>query len=128
MASLNGLGLTGWRMLVGRALELAQLLKGRIEALENCKVLNLETAGPSVVWWVLPKGRNAKDIFQRAVNGQLSPEKFAHYAAEVRRLFEKREKAMDPQLKPAQFHNSIGYARRLGPASVESGVFPSEDR
>ncbi len=110
MASLNGLGLTGWRMLVGRALELAQLLKGRIEALENCKVLNLETAGPSVVWWVLPKGRNAKDIFQRAVNGQLSPEKFAHYAAEVRRLFEKREKAMDPQQDARlSFTNSIGY-------------------
>ncbi len=110
MASLNGLGLTGWRMLVGRALELAHLLKGRIEALDNCKVLNLETAGPSVVWWVLPKGRNAKDIFQRAVNGQLSPEKFAHYAAEVRRLFEKREKAMDPrQDARLSLTNSIGY-------------------
>jgi L-2,4-diaminobutyrate decarboxylase len=110
MASLNGLGLTGWQMLVGRALELAQLLKRRIEALDNCKVLNLETAGPSVVWWVLPKGRNAKDIFQRAVAGELPPEKFARYAAEVRGLFEKREKAMDPTLDARlSFTSSIGY-------------------
>ncbi len=110
MASLNGLGLTGWRMLVGRALELAETLKRRIEALDNCKVLNLETCGPSVVWWVLPKGRNAKEIFQRVVAGQLPPEKFAHYAAEVRRLFEKREKAMDPMLDARlSFTSSIGY-------------------
>lgn len=110
MASLNGLGLTGWRMLVGRALELAQTLKRRIEQLDYCKVLNLETAGPSVVWWVLPQGRNAKDIFHRAVSGQLSPAKFADYAAEVRRLFEKREKAMDPRLDARlSFTSSIGY-------------------
>lgn len=110
MASLNGLGLTGWRMLVGRALELAATLKRRIEALDNCKVLNLETCGPSVVWWVLPKGRNAKEIFQRAVAGQLPAEKYAHYAAEVRRLFEKREKAIEPMLDARlSFTNSVGY-------------------
>ena len=57
-----------------------------------------------------PKGRNTKDIFQRAVTGQLPPEKFAHYAAEVRRLFEKREKAMDPMLDARlSFTSSIGY-------------------
>lgn len=110
IASLNGLGLTGWQMLVARALELAGILKRRLEALDNCKVLNPGTCGPSVVWWVLPKGRNAKEIFARAEAGELSPEQFARYAAEIRRLFEKREKSMDPsQDAKLSFTTSIGY-------------------
>ena len=98
MASLNGIGLSGWQMLVARALELGQVLKARLEQLEYCQVLNRDTPGPSVVWWVLPKGRNAREIFQRMVEGQLPADRFAGYAAEIRRLFEKREKAMDPAL------------------------------
>lgn len=110
MASLNGIGLTGWQMLVARALELAETLKRRLEALEYCKVLNLETTGPSVVWWVLPKGRNAKEIFQRAEGGQLGADKFERYRAEIRRLFEKREKSMDPKVDARlSFTNSFGY-------------------
>lgn len=110
MASLNGLGLTGWQMLVARSLELAQKLKERLEKLEYCKVLNPETCGPSVVWWVLPKGRDAKEIFARAEAGQLPAGKFDRYAAEIRRLFEKREKTLDPALDARlSFTTSIGY-------------------
>jgi glutamate/tyrosine decarboxylase-like PLP-dependent enzyme len=98
MASLNGIGLAGWQLLVARALELAEDLKQRLERLDYCKVLNLGTIGPSVVWWVLPKGRNAKEIYQRTIDGQMPEEKFARYAAEIRRLFEKREKNLDPRL------------------------------
>jgi glutamate/tyrosine decarboxylase-like PLP-dependent enzyme len=110
MASLNGLGLTGWRMLVARSLELAWTLKRRLESLDYCMVLNPVTCGPSVVWWVLPKGRNAREIFARAEAGELSPEQFARYAAEIRRLFEKREKSMDPsQDAKLSFTTRIGY-------------------
>jgi hypothetical protein len=110
MASLNGLGLTGWQMLVARALQLARILKERLERFEYCKVLNLETSGPSVVWWVLPKGRNAKEIFARAESGELPPEKLARYGEEIRRLFEKREKDMDSALDARlSFTTSIGY-------------------
>jgi L-2,4-diaminobutyrate decarboxylase len=110
MASLNGIGLTGWQLLVARALELADGLKQRLEALDNCKVLNLETIGPSVVWWVLPKGRDAKEIYQRVVEGKLPPEKFARYADEVRHLFEKREKTLDPAVDARlSFTASIGH-------------------
>jgi glutamate/tyrosine decarboxylase-like PLP-dependent enzyme len=110
MASLNGLGLTGWQMLVARSLELAQTLKQRLEALDYCKVLNPDTCGPSVVWWVLPKGRNAKEIFARAEAGELAVEPFARYAAEIRRLFEKRERALDPALDAKlSFTTGIGY-------------------
>ena len=41
-----------------------------------------------MVWWVLPKGRNAKEVFRRMVDGQLPAEHFARYAAEIRRLVE----------------------------------------
>lgn len=110
MASLNAIGLNGWQLLVGRALELAQRLKQRLEALDYCKVLNLETLGPSVVWWVFPPGRNAKEIYQDLVEGRLSAEKYLHFAAEIRRLFEKREKAMDPAVDARiSFTTNIGH-------------------
>jgi glutamate/tyrosine decarboxylase-like PLP-dependent enzyme len=110
MASLNGLGLTGWQLLVTRALQLARRLKQRLERLDYCKVLNLETTGPSVVWWVLPKGRNARDIFARVQAGELPPEAFARYATEMRRLFDKREKDLDPAMDARlSFTTSIGY-------------------
>lgn len=110
MASLNGIGLTGWQLLVARALELAAQLKQRLEALDYCKVLNLETNGPSVVWWVLPKGRDAKRIFQQVTTGQLTPDQFAPFAAEIHRLFDKREKTMDPALDARlSFTTSVGH-------------------
>lgn len=110
MASLNAIGLTGWQLLIARSLELAQRLKDRLEALDHCKVLNLGTTGPGVVWWVLPKGRNAKEIFARLEAGDLPPEKFAGYAAEIRRLFDKRQESMDPALDARlSFTTSIGY-------------------
>jgi dienelactone hydrolase len=78
--------------------------------LDYCKVLNLDTLGPSVVWWVFPQGRNAKEIFQQVMAGRLPVDKYAHYAAEVQRLFEKREKAMDPALDARlSFTTNIGH-------------------
>jgi glutamate/tyrosine decarboxylase-like PLP-dependent enzyme len=110
MASLNGIGLIGWQLLVARALELAQRLKQRLEQLEYCKVLNLETIGPSVVWWVFPQGRNAKEIYHQVMEGKLPPEKYAQFTSEIQRLFERREKDMDPQLDARlSYTTSIGH-------------------
>jgi len=110
MASLNGIGLTGWQLLVARSLELSQKLKLRLEELEYCKVLNLDTVGPSVVWWVLPKGRNADKIFQSVMAGDITPEDFAHYATEIHRLFDKRTKVMTPASDARlSFTTSIGH-------------------
>ena len=95
MASLDGIGLTGWAMLVGRSLELALRLKKRLAQLDYCKVLNMDTCSPSVNWWVLPKGRNAEEIYQRLVSGQLTEEQCLRYFSEIRRLYDKREKTMD---------------------------------
>jgi hypothetical protein len=81
-----------------------------LERLDYCKVLNADTCGPSVVWWVLPKGRNAKEIFARVEAGEMPPETFARYAGEMRHLFDKREKDLDPKLDARlSFTTSIGY-------------------
>lgn len=110
MASLNGIGLTGWQILVGHALEQAQRLKQKLAELEYCYVLNADTIGPSVAWWVLPKGRNAREIFARAEAGELSGAEFARYTEEVRRLYDKRDRAKDPtQDARLSFTTSIGY-------------------
>ncbi|HBE68352.1 MAG TPA: hypothetical protein DDW52_09415 [Planctomycetaceae bacterium] len=96
MASLNGIGLSGYRMLVANAMERARQLKEKIEQLEYCKVLNFENPGPSVCWWVLPRGRDAKAIYDRIVAGDLPEEEIKQYQGEIRRLFIKRETSMNP--------------------------------
>lgn len=98
MASLNGIGLTGWRMLVAHSLELAERLKQGLEKLEYCRVLNRHTPGVSVNWWVLPKGRNAEEIYRKLVCGELPEEERQRYFGEIRRMLDKREKMMDPAL------------------------------
>lgn len=110
MASLNGIGLQGYQMLVAHALEMALYTKRQIEKLDYCKVLNMKCLGPSVVWWVLPKGRNAKQIYEDFVNGRVKPEDYKRYFYEVQRLFEKRKAAMDPK-KDARlsFTTCMGY-------------------
>lgn len=111
MASLNGLGLVGCQMLVANAIDLATTLKRRLEQLDHCKVLNLDTIGPSVVWWVLPRGRDAKALFDRLERGELDDELYHRTAAEVRRMFEKRASTLDP-MRDARlgFTTSIGYS------------------
>lgn len=110
VASLNGIGLTGWQMLVARSLELAQRLKDRLAQLDYCKVLNAGTHGPSVNWWVLPKGRNAEEIYQRMVRNELSQEQRERYVREIRHLFDKRLKTMDPALDARLgFTTNFGY-------------------
>jgi glutamate/tyrosine decarboxylase-like PLP-dependent enzyme len=110
IASLNGIGLTGWQMLLARSLELAHRLKTKLAKLEYCKVLNAGTPGASVNWWVFPKGRNAEAIYQQLVRNELSLEQRQRYLPEVRRLFDKRTKMMDPALDARLgFTTSFGY-------------------
>lgn len=110
MASLDAIGLCGWQMLVARSLEMAQRLKHRLSRLEYCKVLNMNTIGPNVNWWVLPKGRNAEEIYQKWNRNELSEEHIAVFGREVRQLFEKRLKMMNPALDARLgFTTSFGY-------------------
>ena len=49
-----------------------------------------------MVWWVLPHGRNANEIYQRIENGSLRADDCRRYFKEIQRLFEKREATLDP--------------------------------
>jgi glutamate/tyrosine decarboxylase-like PLP-dependent enzyme len=110
MASLDGIGLHGWQMLIARSLELAEYLKAKLARLDYCMVLNAETAGPTVVWWVLPKGRNAKQIYADLEAGHVTADDVDRYTAEVRRLFNKRVYAMDPAIDARlSLTTDIGY-------------------
>ncbi len=111
MASLNGIGLTGYRMLIAGAMWRAYQLKQRIEALPFCKVLNLDNPGPSVCWWVLPRGRDAKQIYADITSGKLPEAERVQYLSEVARLFKKREAAMDERTDARlSFTRSLGYS------------------
>lgn len=110
VASLNAIGLTGWQMLIARSLELAQRLKDRLSKLDYCRVLNAGTCGATVNWWVFPKGRNAEEIYQQLLRNQLSIEQRNRYFPEIRRLFDKRTKMMDPTLDARLgFTSSFGF-------------------
>lgn len=110
MASLNGIGLNGYRMLVAHAMEKARQLKERIERLEFCKVLNFDNPGPNVCWWVLPRGRDAKGIFERLERNELAPEERTQYLKEVARLYSKREAMLDPAIDARlSFTRNVGY-------------------
>lgn len=110
MASLNGIGLNGYRLLVANAIEKAHQLKQRIEQFDFCKVLNPDTPGPSVCWWVLPRGRNAKQIFERLENGDLPEDEREQYFKEIKRLYNKREAMMDrSQDARLSFTTNVGY-------------------
>lgn len=110
MASLNSIGLTGWQMLTARSIELAERLKHGLLKFDFCRVLNLGTVGASVNWWVLPKGRNGTEIFERLQAGTLTEEQRTRYFAEVRRMFEKREKMIDEAIDPQLgFTTNYGY-------------------
>jgi L-2,4-diaminobutyrate decarboxylase len=110
IASLNGIGLTGWQMLLARSLELAQRLKDRLAKIEYCKVLNEGTTGATVNWWVLPKGRNAEDIYQKLIKNELTADQWKRYCPEIRQLFDKRLKMLDHELDARLgFTTSYGY-------------------
>jgi L-2,4-diaminobutyrate decarboxylase len=110
MASLNSIGLTGWQMLTARSIELAERLKQGLLKLDFCRVLNLGTVGASVNWWVLPKGRDGNEIFERLQAGTLTEEQRTRYFGEVRRMYEMREKMIDAANDPKLgFTTNYGY-------------------
>ncbi len=131
MASLNGIGLRGYQVLLVHALEMAALLKKRISKLEYCKVLNVDTPGTTVVWWVLPKGRNAEDIFDRLERGELSNAERERYFREIRHLFDKRSTDLNPQIDARlSFTTAIGYSPQGVNIPAWKAVFfnPKTDR
>lgn len=110
MASLNGIGLKGYQILVAHSLEMTALLRKKLNSLEYCRVLNQHCMGPSVVWWVLPKGRNASQIYNRIISGELGEKEYSRYYNEIHRLFEKRKNSINPEIDASlSFTTSMGF-------------------
>lgn len=110
MASLNGIGLKGYQLLVAHALEMAAILKKKLSRLDNCHVINMDSLGPGVVWWVLPAGRNAEAIYKKMINGELSENEYSRYFSEIHRLFEKRKNGANPEKDALlSYTTSMGY-------------------
>ena len=109
VASLNGIGLIGYQALIIDALEKAGKLKKALNEIEHCAVLNNDTLGPSVAWWVLPKGRDAKKLLAQIENGELSEEKCQKYFEENHRLFNKRKATLD-----AKVDAQLSYTTNMG--------------
>jgi len=132
MASLNGIGLIGYQILVAHALEMADYLRKRLEELEYCMLLNPHSLGPHVVWWVLPKGRDARNIYERLVKGELDENSCARYFEEIKRLFHKRKHIASDHQKDAclSFTSSTGYEPNGIPLPAWKAVFfnPKTDR
>ena len=108
-ASLMAIGLVGYRRLVANALRMAALLKAKIEALEYCKVLNLDAIGPHVIWWVLPKGRDAKALYRQLLAGDLRREEAERHFGEVRRLFDRRSRSLTRNDARLSYTTDIGF-------------------
>lgn len=111
MASLNGIGLRGYQVLLANSLEIAAFTKKEIAKLDYCKVLNADTTGATVLWWVLPKGRNAEEIYAKIERGELTPEEQGRYFHEIKHLFDKRSADLNPKIDARlSFTTSIGYS------------------
>ncbi len=110
MASLNGIGLKGYQILIAHCLEMTSLLRKKLSRLEYCRVLNDGCMGPGVVFWVIPKGRNAEQIYHRLIHNELKEKECSRYFAEIQRLFEKRKNSIDPAIDAnLSFTTSMGY-------------------
>jgi L-2,4-diaminobutyrate decarboxylase len=95
MASLQAIGLDGYRILIADSFNKARILKERLDELPYCKVLNPDNVGPAVLWWVFPKGRDAKAIYQELLDGKLSDADRSRYFEEIRHLYQKRQERLD---------------------------------
>lgn len=124
MASLNGIGLQGYQALVAYCLEMAHSTKKLIDELDYCKVLNPDNIGPHVTWWVLPKGRNAKKIYERFVKGTLPEKERIKYFEEIRHLFDKRAETIDTKKDAIlSYTTSTGFAPHGIPTPAWKAVF-----
>lgn len=124
MASLNGLGLKGYQLLVAHALELTAMARRLLDKLDYCQVVNAKSLGPSVLFWVLPKGRNASRLFRRLCRGELPDGEYREYCRELRKLYDQRAEAVRGKQEPQiSFTTNTGYCPGGRPIPAWKAVF-----
>ncbi len=109
MATLNGMGLKGCQMLAANSIEMAGKLKEQLGKIENIMVLNKDCLGPQVLWWVLPKGRNATEIYHGILSGSITEDSAKVYFDEIRGMYNKRAESMNASEPSLSFTESIGF-------------------
>jgi glutamate/tyrosine decarboxylase-like PLP-dependent enzyme len=97
-ASLQSIDRSSWQMLTARSIELAEHLKSSLAELPYCKVLNAETPGASVLWWVFPKDIEADEIYQQALTDSLDPSILANFFETTQNLYDQRANGLDRKI------------------------------
>ncbi len=98
MASLDSIGMQGWQMLVGRSLELAHRLHRRLNQLELLQGAEsgFVRTGRQLV------GVAQRPKCQRHLSGiagrKLDEHDLQRYSGEIKRMYEKREKFLNPTI------------------------------
>jgi L-2,4-diaminobutyrate decarboxylase len=68
LANMHLLGKQGYRALIGHLVEMAELLRQRLETHGFIRVINEGNRGPVTLFRVYPNGMDAKNIFSREMN------------------------------------------------------------
>jgi L-2,4-diaminobutyrate decarboxylase len=68
LANMRLLGKQGYRVLMGHAVEMMEMLRERLEPIPCIEVLNDFNYGPVTLFRVYPEGVNAKEAFQRELS------------------------------------------------------------
>jgi glutamate/tyrosine decarboxylase-like PLP-dependent enzyme len=95
LASMRLFGKKGYRVLIGHIVEMAQMLRERLEAHPFIEVLNDFNYGPVTLFRVYPDQVNGKETFARELDDPAFREQVEEYNRYNRRIFEKvHERAM----------------------------------
>lgn len=88
LASMQLLGKQGYRVLIGHTIEMAEMLRERLEQHDYIKVLNDYNYGPVTLFRVYPPNVNANEAFHRELNDPDYSEQLAAHNHYNRQLFD----------------------------------------
>jgi L-2,4-diaminobutyrate decarboxylase len=88
LANMRLFGKVGFRVLIGHVVEMAAMLRERLEAYPFIEVLNDFNHGPVTLFRVYPKGVLAKEAFQREVSDPAYQEELETHNDFNRRVFQ----------------------------------------
>jgi L-2,4-diaminobutyrate decarboxylase len=87
-ANMQLLGKEGYRMLIGHTVEMAEMLRERLEQNDAIQVLNDGNFGPVTLFRVYPPGVDAAAAFQREISDPAYEQALSAHNAYNRRIFD----------------------------------------
>jgi L-2,4-diaminobutyrate decarboxylase len=88
LANMRLFGKMGFRVLIGHVVEMAAMLRERLEAYPFIEVLNDFNFGPVTLFRVYPEGVVAKEAFQREISDQAFKEELEEFNEYNRQIFQ----------------------------------------